>query len=95
MQPAMSFISYFAYAAVCVVAGILISRGSQGVTFGTLSAFLVYVNLFQSPLSQIAQAANVLQSAAAASGRIFAFLGEEELEDESGKERKLTGGVRG
>lgn len=95
MQPAMSFISYFAYAAVCVVAGILISRGSQGVTFGTLSAFLVYVNLFQSPLSQIAQAANVLQSAAAASGRVFAFLGEEELEDESGKERKLTGGVRG
>ena len=95
MQPAMSFISYFAYAAVCVVAGILISRGSQGVTFGTLSAFLVYVNLFQSPLSQIAQAANVLQSAAAASGRVFAFLGEEELEDESGKERKLTEGVRG
>lgn len=95
MQPAMSFISYFAYAAVCVVAGILISRGSLGVTFGTLSAFLVYVNLFQSPLSQIAQAANVLQSAAAASGRVFAFLGEEELEDESGKERKLTGGVRG
>ena len=95
MQPAMSFISYFVYAAVCVVAGILISTPESGVTFGTLSAFLVYVNLFQSPLSQIAQAANVLQSAAAASGRVFAFLGEEELEDESGKERKLTEGVRG
>ena len=36
-----------------------------------------------------------MQSAAAASGRVFAFLGEEELEDESGKERKLTEGVRG
>ena len=95
MQPAMTFISYFAYAAVCVVAGILISTPESGVTFGTLSAFLVYVNLFQSPLSQIAQAANVLQSAAAASGRVFGFLGEEELEDESGKERKLTEGVRG
>ena len=95
MQPAMTFISYFAYAAMCVVAGILISTPESGVTFGTLSAFLVYVNLFQSPLSQIAQAANVLQSAAAASGRVFAFLGEEELEDESGKERKLTEGVRG
>ena len=95
MQPAMTFISYFAYAAVCVVAGILISTPESGVTFGTLSAFLVYVNLFQSPLSQIAQAANVLQSAAAASGRVFAFLDEEELEDESGKERKLTEGVRG
>ncbi len=95
MQPAMNFISYFAYAAVCVVAGILITNAGSGVTFGTLSAFLVYVNLFQSPLSQIAQAANVLQSAAAASGRVFAFLEEEELEDESGKERKLKDGVRG
>lgn len=95
MQPAMNFISYFAYAAVCVVAGIMISDSASGVTFGTLSAFLVYVNLFQSPLSQIAQAANVLQSAAAASGRVFAFLNEEELSDESGKTRKLTQGVRG
>ena len=95
MQPAMNFISYFAYAAVCVVAGIMISDPASGVTFGTLSAFLVYVNLFQSPLSQIAQAANVLQSAAAASGRVFSFLGEEELSDESGKTRKLAEGVRG
>ena len=95
MQPAMNFVSYFAYAAVCVVAGILIANGTGGVTFGTLSAFLVYVNLFQNPLSQIAQAVNVLQSAAAASGRVFAFLEEEELADETGKNRQLNGKVRG
>lgn len=95
MQPAMTFISYFAYAAVCVVAGIMISNGTGGVGFGTLSAFLVYVNLFQSPLSQIAQAANVLQSAAAASGRVFEFLEEEELSDESAKSYLLKDGVRG
>lgn len=95
MQPAMTFISYFAYAAVCVVAGLMIATPGSAVTYGTLSAFLVYVNLFQSPLSQIAQAANVLQSAAAASGRVFEFLEEEELSDESGKTRKLTQGVRG
>ncbi len=95
MQPAMNFVSYFAYAAVCVVAGILIADGTGGVSFGTLSAFLVYVNLFQNPLSQIAQAANVLQSAAAASGRVFAFLEEEELADETGKSRQLDGKVRG
>ena len=95
MQPAMTFISYFAYAAVCVVAGLMIATPGSLVTYGTLSAFLVYVNLFQSPLSQIAQAANVLQSAAAASGRVFDFLEEEELADESGKTRKLTGSVRG
>ena len=95
MQPAMTFISYFAYAAVCVVAGLMIATPGSLVTYGTLSAFLVYVNLFQSPLSQIAQAANVLQSAAAASGRVFDFLEEEELADESGKTRRLTGSVRG
>ena len=95
MQPAMTFISYFAYAAVCVVAGIMIARPGSGVDYGTLSAFLIYVNLFQSPLSQIAQAANVLQSAAAASGRVFDFLEEEELSDESGKGYRLTNGVRG
>ena len=95
MQPAMTFISYFAYAAVCVVAGIMIARPGSGVDYGTLPAFLIYVNLFQSPLSQIAQAANVLQSAAAASGRVFDFLEEEELCDESGKGYRLTNGVRG
>ena len=95
MQPAMTFISYFAYAAVCVVAGIMIARPGSGVDYGTLSAFLIYVNLFQSPLSQIAQAANVLQSAAAASGRVFDFLEEDELSDESGKSYRLTNGVRG
>ena len=95
MQPAMTFISYFAYAAVCVVAGLMIATPESGVTYGTLSAFLLYINLFQSPLSQIAQAANVLQSAAAASGRVFDFLEEEELSDESGKARQLTDGVRG
>lgn len=95
MQPAMTFISCFAYAAVCVVAGLMIATPESGVTYGTLSAFLLYINLFQSPLSQIAQAANVLQSAAAASGRVFDFLEEEELSDESGKTRRLTDGVRG
>lgn len=78
MQPMMSFISYLAYAAVCIVGGLLINANS-GVDIGTISAFLVYVNLFQNPLSQIAQAINTLQTAAAASTRVFDFLNEEEL----------------
>ena len=73
----------------------MIATPGSGVDYGMLSAFLVYVNLFQSPLSQIAQAANVLQSAAAASGRVFEFLEEEELSDERGKVYQLTDGVRG
>lgn len=91
MQPAMTFVSYFAYAAVCVVGGLLMNDGSA-VTFGTITAFLVYVNLFQSPMSQLAQAMNSLQMAAAAAARVYGFMGQSELSDETGKERKLLVG---
>lgn len=79
MQPLMNFISYLAYAAVLLVGGLLMNKGDAGVTMGTISAFLVYVNLFQNPLSQIAQATNTLQTAAAAGKRVFDFLGLSEL----------------
>ena len=84
IQPMMSFVSYFAYTAVCLVGGLLMTS-SGIVTFGTITAFLVYVNLFQSPLSQIAQAFNNLQMAAAASERVFEFLEEDEVLDETNK----------
>lgn len=100
MMPAMSFVSYFAYAAVCVVGGILLSADTVGISFGTITAFLVYINLFQNPMSQLAQAANSLQMAAAAAGRVFEFLEQPELSDETGKTRKIldengNGKVRG
>lgn len=83
-QPLMSFISYFAYAAVYLVGGLLMNAAA-GVTFGTITAFTIYVSLFQSPLSQLAQAMNTLQMAAASSKRVFDFLGQEELASEEGK----------
>lgn len=89
MQPIMNFVSYLAYAAVCLTGGLLMNAG-VGITLGTITAFLSYVNLFQSPLTQIAQSMNSLQSAAAAGKRVFEFLGEKELEDESHKDRKLV-----
>ncbi|MDE6442023.1 MAG: ABC transporter ATP-binding protein/permease [Clostridia bacterium] len=88
MQPAMTFISYFAYASVCVVGGLLMNNGNA-VTFGTITAFLVYVNLFQSPMSQLAQALNNIQMASAAATRVYGFLDEKELSDESNKEYLL------
>ena len=88
MQPLMTFISYFAYIAVLVVGGLLIvSETDNGVSFGTISAFLVYVRLFQQPMTQIAQAMNTLQTTTAASKRVFDFLEEKEMSDESGKKR--------
>ena len=89
LQPAMNFVSYLAYAGVLLVGGLLLVKGTAGMDYGRLTEFLVYVNLFQSPLSSISQSMNALSSASAASGRVYEFLDEEELPDESSKESRL------
>lgn len=81
MQPIMAFIGNFSYVVVCVVGALLAMNGY--ITFGVIVAFIVYVRLFTNPLSQIAQAMTSLQSAAAASERIFEFIEAEEMSDES------------
>lgn len=83
MQPLMGFVGNFGYVVVCVVGALLTMNGI--IKFGTIVAFMIYIRLFTQPLSQIAQAATSLQSTAAASERVFAFLAEEELSDESDK----------
>lgn len=79
LMPVMSFVSYFTYAAILCAGGLLIAADKGAVTFGTLTAFLVYARLFQQPLTQMAQATNSLQSIAAAYGRVDEFLTEPEL----------------
>ena len=88
MMPLMGFIGNFGYVAVCVVGGALALNGK--ISFGVIVAFMLYVRYFTQPLSQIAQAATSLQSTAAASERVFQFLEEEELADESAKTKVLT-----
>ncbi|MCD8294352.1 MAG: ABC transporter ATP-binding protein/permease [Clostridia bacterium] len=95
MMPVMNVIAYVAYAAVLITGGILMTNGNGAVTYGTIVAFIAYIRLFQSPLTQLAQAFNTLQSAAAAAGRVFDFLKEPEMEDESYKTPQLTEGIRG
>lgn len=92
MMPIMMFVGNFGYVAVSVVGGVLALNGS--ISFGVIVAFMIYIRLFTQPLGQMAQAATALQSTAAASERVFAFMAEEELEDESGKTAKLQN-VRG
>lgn len=89
MQPMMSFVSYFSYSAVFLVGGLLMAY-NKGISFGTITAFTMYVNLFQNPLSQIAQAMNSLQMSGASAARVFSFLDEEELDDETNKPSYLT-----
>ena len=81
MQPIMNFTGNFGYVAVCIVGALLAMNGV--ISFGVIVAFITYVRLFTSPLGQMAQAMTLLQSTAAASERVFEFLDEEEMPDES------------
>ena len=87
--PIMEFIANFGYVAVCVVGAIMAKNGT--ITFGVIVAFILYVRQFTQPLGMLAQAMVNLQSAAAAAERVFSFLGEEEMEDESSKKALLDG----
>lgn len=87
MQPIMMFVGNFGYVAVCVVGAILTSKGI--ISFGVIVAFMIYVRLFTNPLAQIAQAMTSLQSTAAASERVFEFLDEKEMTDESNLNKNL------
>ena len=77
MMPIMNFIGNFGYVAVCIVGALLTMNDL--ISFGVIVAFISYVRLFTSPLSQIAQGLTNLQSTAAASERVFEFLDEEEM----------------
>ena len=88
MQPLMIFIGNLGYVAVCVMGAVLTMNHQIG--FEVIVAFMMYVRFFTQPLSQIAQAAQSLQSGAAAGERVFEFLEAQEMEDESGKTAHLT-----
>ena len=92
MQPLMGFVGNLGYVAVCIYGSKLTMDGV--IDFGVIVAFIMYVRLFTSPLSTFAQGMTQMQSAAAAGKRVFDFLEEEELEDESEKE-SYTAPVKG
>ena len=88
MQPIMGFIGNFGYVAVCIVGTLLVSNDI--ISFGVIVAFIMYVRLFTNPLSQIAQSMTSLQTTAAASERVFAFLEEKEMTKENNLTEKLN-----
>ena len=92
MQPLMNVIGNLSYVAVCVFGSVLAINGT--IEFGVIVSFILYVRLFTTPLTQIAQGMTNLQTASASAHRIFDFLESEELGDESGKTEKLDA-VRG
>lgn len=87
MMPLMIFIGNLGYVAICIVGAVLTIKGK--ITFGVIVAFMSYVRLFTSPLSQIGQAMTSIQSTAASSERVFEFLDEKEMDDEKEKTEYL------
>ena len=87
MQPLMTFIGNLGFVAVFVVGALLVKDAV--ITFGVIIEFTIYVRLFTQPLQQLAQSFSSMQSTAAAADRVFEYLDEEELSDESGKTRRL------
>ena len=87
MMPLMIFIGNLAYVVVCIVGAILAAKGS--ISFGVIVAFMLYIRLFTQPLQNLSQAATSVQSMAAACERVFDFLSEEEIGDESDKKEFL------
>ena len=83
MMPVMSFVGNLGYVAVALVGSVLAVQGA--ITVGDIQAFIQYVKNFTQPITQLSQVGNVLQQMAAAAERIFAFLGEPELEPEQPK----------
>ena len=92
MQPLMTIVGNLGYVVVCVLGSALAMSGQ--ISFGVIVAFILYVRLFTSPLSTLAQGMTQMQTAAAAGDHIFDFLHEEELSDETGK-REAPVHIRG
>ena len=92
MQPLMNIIGNLGYVAVCVIGSALAMSGQ--ISFGVIIAFILYVRLFTSPLSTLAQGMTQMQTAAAAGDHVFDFLHAEEMGSEEGK-REAPVSIRG
>ena len=92
MMPVMQFIGNLGYVVVAILGGFLVIKNA--IEVGDIQSFFQYIRNFTQPIQQIAQVTNMLQSAAAASERVFEFL-EEEEEDQKTGHPAATDGLNG
>ena len=81
MMPLMSFVGNLSFTSICVVGGLLSMTGTYGLEI--IQQFIQYTRQLNQPMQQIGQMGTVIQQCAAASERVFEFLGEEELPAEN------------
>lgn len=92
MMPIMQFVGNLGYVVVAILGGYLAIK--QKIEVGDIQSFIQYVRNFTQPITQAAQVANMLQSTAAASERVFEFL-EEEEEDQLAEHPVSVEGLEG
>ena len=92
MMPIMQFVGNLGYVAVAILGGCLAIK--KTIEVGDIQSFIQYVRNFTQPITQVAQVANMLQSTAAASERVFEFL-EEEEEDQFAQNPVSVEGLEG
>lgn len=92
MMPIMQFVGNLGYVAVVILGGWLAIK--DVIEVGDIQSFIQYVRNFTQPIQQVAQVANMLQSTAAASERVFEFL-EEEEEDQTVPDAVSIKGLEG
>ena len=93
MMPIMQFVGNIGYVMVALLGGFMTIKGA--IEVGDIQSFFQYIRNFTQPVQQIAQVTNMMQSAAAASERVFEFLEEEEEEQTAEHPVKLENGVEG
>lgn len=93
MMPIMQFVGNIGYVMVALLGGFMTIKGA--IEVGDIQSFFQYIRNFTQPIQQIAQVTNMMQSAAAASERVFEFLEEEEEEQTAEHPVKLENGVEG
>ena len=92
MMPIMQFVGNLGYVAIAILGGYLAIK--KTIEVGDIQSFIQYVRNFTQPITQVAQVANMLQSTAAASERVFEFL-EEEEEDQFAQNPVSVEGLEG
>lgn len=89
MMPMMQFIGNLGYVGVAILGGFLAIRSV--IQVGDIQSFIQYVRNFTQPIQQVAQVTNMLQLTAAASERVFEFLGEQEEEQKADEAVSVEG----
>lgn len=82
--PAMNFISNFQYILIAVLGAIFVLE--KAIAVGDILAFFQYVENFARPIQQITRVMNLVQTAMAATERIFEFLEIDDEENPSDKQ---------